>query len=77
MNRQAIPSSTARAAVARGVQSSQISHAIVGGLVALTAAFLLAAGVGDALGDEVAAVQGPYTADEHGNSISAIDLATE
>jgi YVTN family beta-propeller protein len=81
MNRQAIRSSTARAAVARGVQSPQISHTIVGGLVALTAAFLLAAGVSDALGDEVAAVQGPsgfvYTADEHGNSISAIDLATE
>jgi YVTN family beta-propeller protein len=63
----------------RAAQSFHGSQAIFAGLLTLTAAILIALGAGVARGQQPAALQGTagfvYTADEHGNSVSVIDLA--
>ncbi|HEY5831021.1 MAG TPA: cytochrome D1 domain-containing protein [Hyphomicrobiaceae bacterium] len=67
-------------AVPSRAQRFQDSRAAFAALLALTAATLIALGAGAARGEQPAALRDAtgfvYTADEYGNSISAIDLAT-
>jgi len=80
MNRCSTKRASVRAVAGRIAQSSQISHVFWSGLVAAAAAAYIAVGGGLAFAQETAALpttQGyVYTADEYGNSVSAIDLAT-
>jgi YVTN family beta-propeller protein len=79
MNRYSANRGSARALAGRIAQSPQFSHALWSGLLAVAAATYMAVSGGEAFGEETAALPAAsgfvYTADEHGNSISAINLA--
>ena len=80
MNNYSSKRESVRAVAGRTAYSAQVSHLLWSGVMAAAAAAYVAVSAGVAFGQETAAtpVSGGfvYTADEYGNSVSAIDLAT-
>jgi len=80
MSKQSVTCRSALAVPRRVALSLPTSQAAFTGLFALTVAILIALDAGVARGQQPVPAQGGtgfvYTADEHGNSISMIDLAT-
>lgn len=79
MNGYSTKRDSARAIAGRIALSPQVSHVFWSGLIAVVAAAYIAVSAGVAFGQETAALPATrgfiYTADEYGNSVSAIDLS--
>lgn len=80
MKRRLVPRGNAASLSSRAARPIQAPRAHFAGLLALATAVVIVFGTGLARGQLAAALPGAsgtvYTADEHGNSISVIDLAT-